>query len=109
MVDEAHERSLSSDVLLGLLKKILKRWPELRVIVSSATLEAERFIDFFQTDGETEELCRIFSLEGRTFPVDIHYLDHPAEDYVSKTVETILAIHKDEPPGDILVLPDEKR
>src|ERR1700761_6495174 len=64
MVDEAHERSLSSDILLGLLKKIMKRRPELRIVVSSATLEAERIAEFFQ-DAESPDIkCRIVSIEG---------------------------------------------
>src|SRR5882757_7172028 len=81
MVDEAHERSLSSDILLGLLKKIRKRRPELRIVVSSATLEAERFADFFGDQGAPDGQCRIVSIEGRTYPVDILYLDQPTDDY----------------------------
>lgn len=103
MVDEAHERSLSSDILLGLLKKIKKRRPELRIIVSSATLEAERFADFFKDQDGSSEQCRIVSIEGRTHPVDILYLDQPTNDYVDKAVETAFTIHQQEPPGDILV------
>lgn len=106
MVDEAHERSLSSDVLLGLLKKIRKRRPELRIIVSSATLEAERFADFFtdkDRESSEEQQCRIVSIEGRTHPVDIMYLDRPTDDYVEKAVQTAFTIHQQEGPGDILV------
>lgn len=103
MVDEAHERSLSSDILLGLLKKIKKRRPELRIIVSSATLEAERFADFFTDPDAQEEQCRIVSIEGRMYPVDVLYLDQPTDDYVEKAVQTVFTIHKQEAPGDILV------
>lgn len=103
MVDEAHERSLSSDILLGLLKKIKKRRPELRIVVSSATLEAERFSDFFKHEGDSDEQCRIVSIEGRTYPVDILYLDQPTDDYVEKAVQTAFTIHQQEGPGDILV------
>ncbi|EXJ86362.1 hypothetical protein A1O3_03313 [Capronia epimyces CBS 606.96] len=103
MVDEAHERSLSSDILLGLLKKIMKRRPELRIVVSSATLEAERFADFFRGDDSSSEQCRIVSIEGRTYPVDILYLDQPADDYVDKAIQTAFTIHQQEPAGDILV------
>ena len=105
MVDEAHERSLSSDVLLGLLKKIKKRRPELRIIVSSATLDAERFADFFRDQGAAadKEQVRIVSIEGRMYPVDVLYLDHPTDDYVEKAVQTAFTIHQQEGPGDILV------
>lgn len=105
MVDEAHERSLSSDILLGLLKKIKKRRPELRIIVSSATLEAEKFADFFRdtNSSEDQQQCRIVSIEGRTYPVDVLYLDQPTDDYLDRAVQTAFTIHQQEGPGDILV------
>jgi ATP-dependent RNA helicase DDX35 len=110
MVDEAHERSLSSDILLALLKKVLRKRNDLRVVVSSATLDAERFLTFLTPDdGESihgkskDEFGRIISIEGRTFPVEIQYLQHPTHNYVEKAVETILSIHSSSPPGDILV------
>ncbi|OHF00370.1 helicase associated domain-containing protein [Colletotrichum orchidophilum] len=124
MVDEAHERSISTDILLGLLKKILKKRPELRIIISSATLQAEEFLKFFTTspgdeqkkqltvpenkDGETgpddnDEKGAIISLEGRTHHVDILYLESPTEDYVEKAISTVFDIHTMEPEGDILV------
>jgi ATP-dependent RNA helicase DDX35 len=114
MVDEAHERSLSSDILLGLLKKIKKKRPELRIIVSSATLEAERVAEFFSlgesssgneasADGEGVKQCRILSIAGRAHPVDIMHLSQPAEDYLEKAVSVTIQIHKEEPAGDILV------
>lgn len=112
MVDEAHERSLSSDVLLGVLKKIRKRRSDLRIIVSSATLQAEDFLNFFapandeggvpdQVPGGT--VGRIVSLEGRMFPVDIHYLTSPVEDYVERAVQTVYEIESQEGDGDILI------
>ena len=103
MVDEAHERSLGSDILLGLLKKIRKRRPELRIIVSSATLEAERFAIFFRDHEEDESTCRVVSIEGRSYPVDVLYLDEPSNDYLEKAVETVFNIHTQEPNGDVLV------
>lgn len=109
MVDEAHERSLSSDVLLGVLKKIRRRRPELRIIISSATLQAEEFLDFFageETDvmdnGSTTH-GRIISIEGRAFPVDTHFLSGPCEEYLERAVKTVLDIHTSEPGGDVLV------
>ncbi|KAJ3145964.1 ATPdependent RNA helicase [Geranomyces michiganensis] len=106
MIDEAHERTLYTDILLGVLKKILKKRPELRIIISSATLDAESFFDFFNTtttDKETQDTAVIMSLEGRMFPVDVLYLKSPSSDYLASSIETVLAIHKNEPPGDILL------
>lgn len=112
MVDEAHERSLSTDVLLGILKKIMKKRPELRIIVSSATLQAEDFLQFFtgdeyRPDAEPTDLGgsigRIISLEGRMYPVDTLYLENPAENYVERAVKTVFDIHTQEADGDVLL------
>ncbi|KAL8911123.1 MAG: hypothetical protein Q9171_003661 [Xanthocarpia ochracea] len=111
MLDEAHERSLSSDILLGVLKKIRKRRGDLRIVVSSATLQAEDFLRFFVgTDGVGGttndvggDIGRIISLEGRMYPVDVFYLEEPAGDYVDRAVKTVFDIHSTEGEGDILV------
>jgi ATP-dependent RNA helicase DDX35 len=110
MVDEAHERSLSSDILVSLLKKVLRKREDLRVVVSSATLEAERFLDFFNPDeGEKvyekskEDYGKIVGIEGRTYPVEIQYLIEPTNDYVEAAVDAVMNIHENEADGDILV------
>lgn len=111
MIDEAHERSLSTDILLGALKKIKKRRKDLRLVISSATLQAEAFLEFFSekeqvqngVEGLKNEENAIISLEGRLFPVDIHFLEEPAEDYVESAVKTVFDIHANEPNGDVLI------
>lgn len=112
MVDEAHERSLCSDILLGVLKKIKKRRSDLRIIISSATIQAEEFLRFFngsaamsgsEGDDALGKTGRIFQLPGRMYPVDIHYLEAPAENYVEKALSTVFDIHAQEDDGDILI------
>jgi ATP-dependent RNA helicase DDX35 len=112
MVDEAHERSLSSDILLGLLKKIRNKRPELRIIVSSATIQAEEILRFFaegefQNGDSSQDLGgsvgRIINLEGRSYPVDILYLEEPSENYLETAVRTVIDIHTNEGEGDILL------
>lgn len=112
MVDEAHERSISTDVLLGLLKKIIRKRPELRIIISSATLQAKEFLEFFTRSSDDQskdkqdkkdEIGAIVSLEGRAYPIDILYLESPAENYVEKAIDVVFDIHTQEGEGDILV------
>ncbi|KAI8940206.1 DEAH-box RNA helicase prp16 [Plenodomus lindquistii] len=96
IMDEAHERALNTDVLMGLLKKVLARRRDLKLIVTSATMNSERFSRFY---GGAPE----FIIPGRTFPVDIQYSRSPCEDYVDSAVKQVLAIHVSQGPGDILV------
>ena len=105
MLDEAHERSLCTDIVIGLIKKIQRRRPELRVIVASATLDAEKVRDFFATNvsgDPSRDDVAILSVEGRMFPIDIFYSLDQVPDFVQATVETIKKIHYNEPAGDIL-------
>lgn len=104
MIDEAHERGAYTDLLLGLLKKIRRRRPELRIIVSSATLDASNLLDFFNGDAATESKeATLLTLEGRMFPVHVSYLNQPCSDYVQQAIDTIWSIHLNEVQGDILV------
>ncbi|KAL5072136.1 hypothetical protein RYX36_023023 [Vicia faba] len=96
MLDEAHERTIHTDVLFGLLKQLVKRRPELRLIVTSATLDAEKFSGYFFN-------CNIFTIPGRTFPVEILYTKQPESDYLDASLITVLQIHLTEPEGDILL------
>ncbi|VDM68024.1 unnamed protein product, partial [Strongylus vulgaris] len=119
MIDEAHERTCNSDILLGLLRKVLIVRSDLRIIVSSATLDAELFRDFFElneSDDHSRDTACIMSVEGRTHPVAIYhtktmimqsaityFCSRAVPDYIKATVDTVLEIHKKEIPGDVLV------
>ncbi|KAL4563815.1 hypothetical protein LXL04_027861 [Taraxacum kok-saghyz] len=96
MLDEAHERTIHTDVLFGLLKQLIRRRPDLRLIVTSATLDAEKFSGYFFS-------CNIFTIPGRTFPVEILYTKQPESDYLDAALITVMQIHLTEPEGDILV------
>jgi len=96
MLDEAHERTIHTDVLFGLLKKTCLRRPDLKLIVTSATLDATKFSSYFFG-------CPIFTIPGRTFPVETLYTKDPESDYLDASLITVMQIHLTEPPGDILL------
>lgn len=96
MVDEAHERTLSTDVLFGLVKDIIRFRPDIKLLISSATLDANKFSDYFDS-------APIFNIPGRRYPVDIMYTKAPEADYLEAAVVTILQIHVTQPSGDVLV------
>ena len=111
IVDEAHERSLNIDFLLGYLKQLLPRRPDLKLIITSATLDAERFARHFGAAGSP---APVIEVSGRTYPVEIRYrpLASAEDDDEEPLEEAIVSAAEDlwrEGPGDILVfLPGER-
>lgn len=97
MLDEAHERTVATDILFALLRDaVRRRHGTLKLIVTSATLDSQKFSSYFDN-------CPVFHIKGRTFPVKIYYTKTPELDYIEATIDTVIDVHTNNPPGDILV------
>ncbi|XP_058194866.1 probable pre-mRNA-splicing factor ATP-dependent RNA helicase DEAH4 [Rhododendron vialii] len=97
ILDEAHERSLNTDILLGLMKRLIKiRSTNLKVLITSATLDGEKVSRFFSN-------CPILNVPGKLFPVEIRYSSERPTSYLESSLKTAIEIHVREPEGDILI------
>ncbi|KAA0185055.1 putative pre-mRNA-splicing factor ATP-dependent RNA helicase PRP1 [Fasciolopsis buskii] len=97
LLDEAHERTLATDILMGLLKEVIKQRSDLKIVVMSATLDAGKFQDYFHK-------APLMTVPGRTHPVEIFYTPEPERDYLEAAIRTVIQIHMcEEVEGDILL------
>ncbi|KAI8591110.1 pre-mRNA splicing factor [Geranomyces variabilis] len=96
IIDEAHERTLHTDILFGLLKDIARFRPDLKLLISSATMDAEKFSIYFD-DAPS------FHIPGRRYPVETYHTAAPEANYLAAAITTIMTIHITQPPGDILL------
>ncbi|XP_043723741.1 probable pre-mRNA-splicing factor ATP-dependent RNA helicase DEAH4 isoform X1 [Telopea speciosissima] len=97
ILDEAHERSLNTDILLGLMKRLVKmRSSNLKVLITSATLDGEKVSRFFSN-------CPILTVPGKLFPVEILYSKERPTSYIEASLKKALDIHVREPEGDVLI------
>merc|ERR1719197_684021 len=96
ILDEAHERTVSTDVLMGFLKELTTKNAKTKLIVMSATLDAVKFQRYFNN-------APLLKVPGRLFPVQIFYTQEPERDYFEAAIRTCCQIHMLEPEGDVLL------
>ncbi|AQL01661.1 putative pre-mRNA-splicing factor ATP-dependent RNA helicase DEAH4 [Zea mays] len=97
ILDEAHERSLNTDILLGLMKRLIKdRASDLKVLITSATLDGLKVSKFFSG-------CPVLNIPGTLFPVEKFYSTDRPTNYIESSLRTAIDIHAKEPPGDVLI------
>ncbi|TGO88202.1 hypothetical protein BPOR_0177g00150 [Botrytis porri] len=96
MIDEAHERTVHTDILLALLKDLAKERPTIKLLIASATINAQAFSDFF--DG-----APIFNVKGRSYPVEIYNTPQPEANYLAAAITTLFQIHTSQQSGDVLI------
>ena len=96
MIDEAHERTVHTDIILALVKDLARERPDLKLLISSATMNAEKFAQYFDD-------APIFNIPGRRYPVDIYYTPAPEANYLAAAITTTFQIHTTQGKGDILI------